>query len=833
MNKRALKYTVAFAVIGLLIVALIAYVERSTLKTYARNLPYVSLGDNIKNRTTMAHLWFEEYMAGDNSIDPEQEVLVRLTSSRDILKGAYDGKTTELGDFPETDDEETRALLKEGMIEVDELIAAARERLKTRQASTPEVSAPVIDSMGTVMESAAPTQTGHAGGELDQQFDGAYNRFQATMDRLVDHVNRNVQSDTGYVNTLSWISIGLLVIAVVALCMLLYRLQFKAETVADENTTRIAQQEHSTAALSTFIESISAGNYSVDLTLEGDQGLSQSLLAMRNKLRENADSDRKRNWATSGLAQIGEILRNSNATTEQLYDNIIKFVVKYTRSNQGGLFILNEDNETDKYLDLVACYAFERKKYMSRQVSLGDGLVGQCFLEGERIYLTEVPQEYVSITSGLGGATPNAVLLVPLRVNDANFGVLELATFTRYEDFEIELVEKLAESIASTISTVRVNESTRILLERTQQQAEEMRAQEEEMRQNMEELEATQEEMRRKEKHIQAMLESEKERNEMNHKNRQVVLELTKDRDVQAGNWNSALEKITRSITRQLHVSRASVWTYDETTETLQDEKLHQGSTDAFESGTVLSATDFPAYFRAVKAGELIMASDARTHGVTREFASGYLEANRIHSMVCVPFYHDSKIAGIICVEQQNESKEWNDDHVEFLKSCADLVTVTFSTMKINEMMYRLYDAQSAMQTIIDNLPRAIFWKDKDLKFQGCNMNFALAAGKRSPQEIIGHTDFDMPWKEHAEAYRADDLAVMRSKAPRLDQEERNVNPSGGVSWVLTSKVPILDSHGEASAVLGMFEDITARKRQDAEISARLQELEQYKKGTA
>ncbi len=162
------------------------------------------------------------------------------------------------------------------------------------------------------------------------------------------------------------------------------------------------------------------------------------------------------------------------------------------------MFILNEDNETNKYLDLVACYAFERKKYMSRQVSLGDGLVGQCFLEGERIYLTEVPHEYVSITSGLGGATPNAVLLMPLKVNDTIFGVLELATFTRYEEFEIELVEKLAESIASTISTVRVNESTRILLERTQQQAEEMRAQEEEMRQNMEELEATQEEMRRK-----------------------------------------------------------------------------------------------------------------------------------------------------------------------------------------------------------------------------------------------------------------------------------------------------------------------------------------------
>ena len=138
------------------------------------------------------------------------------------------------------------------------------------------------------------------------------------------------------------------------------------------------------------------------------------------------------------------------------------------------------------------------------RVLLGEGLVGACALEKETIILTEIPEEYISISSGLGEANPNCILLVPLKQDDKVVGVFEVASFKVFEQYEIEFIEKVAESIAATVITVKINEKTRYLLEQSQQQAE-MQAQEEEMRQNMEEL-ITQEEMARKEKEMGTMM---------------------------------------------------------------------------------------------------------------------------------------------------------------------------------------------------------------------------------------------------------------------------------------------------------------------------------------
>jgi PAS domain S-box-containing protein len=279
-----------------------------------------------------------------------------------------------------------------------------------------------------------------------------------------------------------------------------------------------------------------------------------------------------------------------------------------------------------------------------------------------------------------------------------------------------------------------------------------------------------------------------------------------------------------------LGVSRCSIWQYRQRENIIICEKLYDATTGNFEAGTELTGRDYPGYFEAVSREEVIIAKDAHTHAATKEFSTGYLTDLGIQSRLDVPFFSEAKIAGIICCEHQREQKDWTDEDVEFLKSCADLVTVARNTSKINMMLAQLSDDQETMQTIIDNIPRAVFWKDKELRFQGCNRIFAEVAGLKSPRELVGKTDYEMPWKEHGDAYRADDLQVMDSRISRLDLEERNVNSEGVESWVLTSKVPVLNKQGDVVAVLGMFEDITARKLKEAEVEANLKELEELRK---
>jgi len=246
---------------------------------------------------------------------------------------------------------------------------------------------------------------------------------------------------------------------------------------------------------------------------ETDDELGNALLVLSdyltrkelNEVTRNRE-DKKQNWISEGIAQLGEVLRLERDDVSELSFMIVKKLVTYMNLEMGSLFIANESDPESLSLDLTASYAFDRRKYNSMNLEWGVGLPGTCAQEKARIFITDVPADYFDVASGLGNSRPNCILLVPLKIAEQVHGVIELATVRLLRPFEIEFVESLSESIASSLMAVRTSERTAQLLKQSQGQAETLKEQEAAMRESVNKLEKAQEDSSEKETEISEIL---------------------------------------------------------------------------------------------------------------------------------------------------------------------------------------------------------------------------------------------------------------------------------------------------------------------------------------
>ncbi len=263
-----------------------------------------------------------------------------------------------------------------------------------------------------------------------------------------------------------------------------------------------------------FVDNLLKQNFDSELTLQGkhDQfgktllALKESMRKARNEELKYAEENQKRQYQNEGIAKFSEIMRSHSDSLSELADEFIKNIVRYLEAIQGGLFLIDE--EKPEVMNLAAAFAYNRKKYLSRTIKIGETLVGTCAQEKKTTHLNELPENYIEITSGLGETPPSNLLLVPIMHEELLIGVLEMASLKAFQSIQIQLCEKICDSLASTIINARISTRTAALLEKSQQQAAEMAEQEEEMRQNMEELQATQEESQRREEELEGFLEA-------------------------------------------------------------------------------------------------------------------------------------------------------------------------------------------------------------------------------------------------------------------------------------------------------------------------------------
>ncbi|RAW03449.1 GAF domain-containing protein [Pseudochryseolinea flava] len=436
------------------------------------------------------------------------------------------------------------------------------------------------------------------------------------------------------------------------------------------------------------IDKIKSGQYSREHDQTGSDVIDASLRNIYDKFRADADTERNRNWSNEGLAQFREIM-GAHTSIKPMCEELIGKLIRYLGANQGGIFVENQTQE----LEMVACYAYERKKYLNKIILPGEGLLGQCFLERQRIYITKIPDNYINITSGLGSSNPKSILIVPLKLKDEIVGVLEIASFNPFPAYRLEFVDRVAEALAQSISSIRVSEETKGLLDNALQREGEMKSQEERMRQSMEELYVTQEDMRKMNLEMEDLFKA--------------IDTLTATMELnQAGEITKVNERLLQTLSF-----------------TAQD--LYGKLLKNFFVATDENTKNFPSLWQDI------------VHGRPAEKVFQVLDPQKNIKWIRIGFYPLQSLSGtqrVIC----------------FLTDISEIKSKELALDALNQNMEAF---RKMLIRILNEIPLKVFLKQYNGKFFVVNDAVSRFHGFDSPEGLIGKSDFDFYAHDDAKAW--------------------------------------------------------------------------------
>jgi putative methionine-R-sulfoxide reductase with GAF domain/HAMP domain-containing protein len=249
-----------------------------------------------------------------------------------------------------------------------------------------------------------------------------------------------------------------------------------------------------------YVKEIGKGNMEVNANqvfkddyAEGDTFI-KALELTKVALNSSIDEQKRRGWVNEGMASVSRLLTERAEDISELSRRLILEMVKRMEGSQGGIYLVEKG-----MLVLKASYAYDRHKYLRKQIQINEGVIGEAWAEASTILLDNMPDEYQPIDAGLGEIKPRCLLIVPIKTDREVVGVMEIASLRSFENYQISFAEKACENMAISLYSVKVKMETEDLFRQSQQLNEQLKAQEEEMRQNLEELQSTQEEMKRKE----------------------------------------------------------------------------------------------------------------------------------------------------------------------------------------------------------------------------------------------------------------------------------------------------------------------------------------------
>jgi hypothetical protein len=247
----------------------------------------------------------------------------------------------------------------------------------------------------------------------------------------------------------------------------------------------------------------------VDAKGELDE-LKRNMNQMIGNLKETTEKNAEQDWLKTNLAKFSRMMQGQK-DLDSVARLIMSELTPLIGANHGAFFIMDENEEV---LRLIAAYAYRQRKNVSNRFGPGEGLVGQAALEREPILLTNVPPDYIQISSGLGEAAPRNVLVLPILFEGSVKAVVELASFREFSSIHQIFLDQLAESVGVVINMISANMRTEELLQQSQQLTEELQNQSQELKAQQEELRRTNAELESQAKTLRASEEALREQQE-------------------------------------------------------------------------------------------------------------------------------------------------------------------------------------------------------------------------------------------------------------------------------------------------------------------------------
>ena len=224
---------------------------------------------------------------------------------------------------------------------------------------------------------------------------------------------------------------------------------------------------------------------------------------MLTGLKESRHKNETQDWLKTGQTELNDQMRGEQEITT-LCRNIITYIAHYLDAQIGAIYLAEEENHR---LQLISSYAYTKRKNISNTFSFGEGLVGQAALEKESIHLVDVPDDYITVSSGLDETSPRNIIVLPFLLKDEVVGVIELGSLKVFSDLHIEFLKQVTEPAAIAVKSAQNRLKMQELLEKTQAQSEELQNQQEELKASNEELEQQTERLKSSEEQLKAQQE--------------------------------------------------------------------------------------------------------------------------------------------------------------------------------------------------------------------------------------------------------------------------------------------------------------------------------------